>query len=155
MVGHETAFACRFAGLVAGPRVGRPVALAQEAVEDDRESGKNVTIVDCSQVQNAFGSQDQYGNANASAQFESEAIAVVSQELNITQNQVNACLGGQPEGDNDAEGSDLEDGEDDMLADTIPDGKLPNTGGPSLLVVVAGVALVVGGASLVRTERGR
>lgn len=142
-----------------------PVALAQEAVEDDRESGNNVTIVDCSQVQNAFGSQDQYGNANAIAQFESEAIAVVSHELNITQNQVNACLGGQPDGDNDntnndngdndTEGSDLEDGEDDVLADTIPDGKLPNTGGPSLLVVVAGVALVVGGASLVRTGRGR
>ena len=137
----------------------------QATAGDNRDNGNgDITIVDCSQVQNAFGSQDQYGNA--SAQYQSEAIAVVSQELNISQNQVNECLGGQTDdGNNDdannedededanAEATELEDGEDAVLAGTNPGGTLPETGGPSLLVVALGAALIVGGASLIRFRR--
>ena len=150
---------------------GKGQATAGEATAgDDRDNDRaDVTIVDCSQVQNAFGSQGQYGNA--SAQYLSEAIAVVSQELNISQNQVNECLGGQKDdgnrdgdnedGDNegegtgtsDTEGNDLEDGEKNVLAGTDPGGTLPKTGGPSLLALGAGVALVAGGASLIRFRR--
>ncbi|CAN5593778.1 hypothetical protein BH24ACT18_BH24ACT18_19770 [soil metagenome] len=75
-----------------------PMAFSQASAGEGGDSG-NVTIVDCSQVQNAFGIQDQY--SNATAQYQSEAIAVVSQEMNIAQNQINACLGGQPDGNND------------------------------------------------------
>lgn len=152
-----------------------PLALAQatagngQAIAGDGEAtaggdrdndNADITIVDCSQVQNAFGSQGQYGNA--SAQYQSDAIAVVSQELNISQNQVNACLDGHPGGDNgndegngnsNTEGKDLEDGEENVLAGTDPGGTLPKTGGPSLLVVTLGAALIVGGASLIRSRR--
>src|SRR4028118_1120322 len=109
-----------------------PLALAQATAGNDRDNGNaDITIVDCSQVQNAFGSQGQYGNA--SAQYQSEAIAVVSQELNISQNQVNACLGDRPDdGNNDdannedgdedanAEATELKDGEKEVLAGTDP-----------------------------------
>ena len=146
-----------------------PVALAQV----DRNPG--VQYVDCSQVQIAFGSQ--YGNANATAVADSEATAEVAQELNISQNQVNACLGGQldeedekppvddpgkdPTGDPDDENTPASDeealaeGEAAVDADTIPKGELPNTGGPSLLAAAVGVVLIIGGASLIRTGRGR
>lgn len=43
---------------------------------------------------------------------------------------------------------------DDVLAGTVPKvASLPNTGGPSLLVIGAGLALVAGGASLMRFRR--
>ncbi|MDQ3361767.1 MAG: LPXTG cell wall anchor domain-containing protein [Actinomycetota bacterium] len=143
-----------------------PMAFSQASAGEGGDSG-NVTIVDCSQVQNAFGIQDQY--SNATAQYQSEAIAVVSQEMNIAQNQVNACLGGQPDGNNDDGDADngaadsedadteaiaLNEGKDDVLAGTTPEDELlPNTGGPSLLAAAVGVALIVGGASLIRFRR--
>jgi len=146
---------------------GNGQATAGEATAgDDRDNDRaDITIVDCSQVQNAFGSQGQY--ANASAQYLSEAIAVVSQELNISQNQVNGCLGDQPNdsgtGDADTDDADtdtadadstaLEDGKDAVLAGTDPGGTLPKTGGPSLLAGVLGAVLIVGGASLIRFRR--
>ena len=119
---------------------------------DDRDNDNaDITIVDCSQVRNAFGSQDQY--ANASAQYQSEAIAIVSQELNISQNQVNECFGDQTDdADTDAAANELEDGKEDVLAGTDPGGTLPDTGGPSLLALGAGLALVAG-ASLIRIRR--
>jgi LPXTG-motif cell wall-anchored protein len=129
----------------------------QATAGDDRDNGNtDITIVDCSQVQNALGSQSQYGNA--SAQYLSEAIAVVSQELNITQNQANACLGGQPnEGggsDNREAGEGDDDEEENVLANTVPEvNKLPETGGASLLSLGVGLALVAGGASLIRFRR--
>lgn len=137
----------------------------QATAGDDRDNDNaDITIVDCSQVQNAFGNQDQYGNA--SAQYQSEAIAIISQELDIAQNQVNECLGGQTDGNsddgnNDGEGDensntedkDLEDGEENVLAGTDPGGTLPKTGGPSLLAVMLGAALIVGGATLIRSRR--
>ena len=144
---------------------GNGQATAGEANAGDNRDNDNadITIVDCSQVQNAFGSQGQYGNA--SAQYLSEAIAVVSQELNISQNQVNECLGGQTDDGNnddsnnadeeaDAEANEVEDGEDAVLAGTDPGGTLPKTGGPSLLALGVGVTLLVaGGASLIRFRR--
>ncbi|CAA9481867.1 MAG: hypothetical protein AVDCRST_MAG12-1557 [uncultured Rubrobacteraceae bacterium] len=131
------------------------------ALAQDKDA--NVQYVDCSQVQSAIGGQ--YGNANANAVVESEAIAEVAQELNITQDQVNACLGdiGQnPDGNRDGDG-DKEDengtetegsreekeGENAVLAGTDPGGTLPNTGGPSLLALGVALALVAGGTSLI------
>ena len=61
-------------------------AFAQATIGDETQ------VVDCSQVQAAVGAQ--YGDANAAADDESVAIANISQDLDITQNQVNACLGG-------------------------------------------------------------
>ena len=70
-------------------------AFAQAVIEDDGDDGNtNVQYVDCSQVQAAAAAQGQYGDANAAADDESVAIANISQDLDITQNQVNACLGG-------------------------------------------------------------
>ncbi len=133
----------------------------QVTAGNDRDDGNaDITIVDCSPVQNVFGSQGQYGNA--SAQYLNEAIAVVSQELNITQNQANACLGGQPDdgnnndsnnADEEAEANEVEEGEDAVLAGTDPGGTLPETGGPSLLAVTLGAALIVGGATLIHFRR--
>ncbi|CAA9391342.1 MAG: hypothetical protein AVDCRST_MAG03-632 [uncultured Rubrobacteraceae bacterium] len=148
------------------------------AGEDRDNDNANITIVDCSQVQNAFV-QGQYGNANASAQYDSDAVAVVAQELDISQAQVNSCLvnvgddgdenggntddgGGDTDDDrSDASGDASEENEDvaastkkDVMAGTIPEvASLPNTGGPSLLALGAGLALVVGGASLIRFRR--
>jgi len=139
-----------------------PVVLAQAVIiegDNDNDRDTRPQFVDCSQVQNAFtgqyAAQGQYAGDNAE----------IAQELNITETQVNGCLGGQPDGNNDTAAKDtetddtevnaLEDGEKDVLAGTDPGGTLPDTGGPSLLAAVAGVALVVGGASLIRTGRGR
>lgn len=128
-------------------------AFAQGAANDN---GNNhaVQYVDCSQVQVAV--QNQYGNANADAgEGEGEAIKEIAQKLNISQEQVNACLGGSGSNDGDSDdggggGDDAGDDTDkgDVIAGSVPETKLPNTGGPSLLVV-AGLALVAG-ASLIR-----
>ena len=62
-------------------------ALAQVTVAGDDNNAAQ--YVDCSQVQLAVGAQ--YGDQNAAASDES--IATAANELGITQNQVNACLG--------------------------------------------------------------
>src|SRR3712207_3164832 len=51
-------------------------------------AGGNVQYVDCSQVQNAV--QGQYGDATA---IGNKAVAAIANEQDISQNQVNACLG--------------------------------------------------------------
>ena len=143
-------------------------ALAQVTVSGDNNTG--VQYVDCSQVQAAFGAQ--YGDQNAAANDNSEAA--VANELNISQNQVNACLGesgGNPGDDtppadnstppanntpaaNDKSPASEDEGRDDVLAGTIPKtAVLPDTGGPSLLALGVGVALVAGGISLIRFRR--
>ena len=144
-----------------------PMAFAQA------KRDPSIQYVDCSQVQSAFGSQ--YGNANANAVVESEATAEVVQELNITQDQVNACLGNVGEEGNEkppvddlgkdptedpddentpaSEEKALSEGEAAVDADTIPEGTLPNTGGASLLALGAGLAMVAGGVSLIRFRR--
>ena len=154
-----------------------PVAFAQGTDGEGRDG--NVTIVDCSQVQNLFV-QGQYGNANASAQYQSDAIALISQELNISQDQVNLCLvnvGGDGDsggggGDDDEEEAGAEDDEEagaeeaagveaaetddegDVIASTVPEvEELPETGGASLLALGAGLVMVAGGVSLIRFRR--
>ena len=169
-----------------------PLALAQAIAGDDQatagkatagddrnDDNANITIVDCSQVHNAFV-QGQYGNANASAQYDSDAVAVVAQELDISQDQVNSCLvnvggdgDGTVDGDGDGDGDGTGDGdgdgdgdgngdgdaadtddEGDVIAETIPEtDELPETGGSSLLALGAGVALVAGAAFLIRSRR--
>lgn len=145
-----------------------PAVFAQAVIEDDGNT--SVQYVDCSQVQNAFASQDQYANANAAADDESEAAAEVSQELNISQNQVNACLGSigvnpdgnNPSGDETADPTDgettdeLAEGEDAVESDTIiAVDQLPETGGPSFagVVLASGCALLGVGLVLNRIAR--
>lgn len=153
-----------------------PAVFAQAETRDDGDDGNaSVQYVDCSQVQIVFANQGQYGDANAAADDESEAVAEISQELNISQNQVNACLGsiGGGGGDNntpdptdDGNGGDRDDdeddaasaaemreGEDEVIKGTVLAKELPNTGGPSLLGGVLGLALVAGGAALIRSRR--
>ncbi len=62
-------------------------ALAQVTVAGD--DNNSAQYIDCSQVQAALGVQ--YGDQNAAANDES--VATAANELGITQNQVNACLG--------------------------------------------------------------
>lgn len=129
------------------------------------ERDPSVQYVDCSQVQSAI--QGQYGNANAIGDGNT---AEVAQDLNISQSQVNACLGGQVDDESEKPGKDptedpgdkntpasdenaLVEGEAAVDADTIPEGTLPNTGGLSLIAVALGAALVVGGVSLIRFRR--
>ena len=153
-----------------------PAVLAQATAGNDKATAGNDNTdrqyVNCSQVQIAltgqYAAQDQYAAADG------EANAELAQDLNISQSQVNACLSGQPDGNDDdgddtqakeaettaaettaAGGNDLEVAKDDVLAGTDPGGTLPDTGGPSLFAAVVGVALIVGGASLIRTGRGR
>jgi len=144
-------------------------ALAQDAIAigGGDATGGNVQYVDCSQVQNA--AQTQYGDATA---IGDGATAAIANEQNITQDQVNACLGepgqnadnpnnGREDNPNNKGNSENEgkngneteagktDNPDDVLSDTIPAGTLPDTGGPSLLALLAGTTLVATGASLI------
>ncbi len=139
----------------------------QAIAGDDRAtSGENDTerqYVNCSQVQIAIGGQ--YAAQGQYAAGDGDATAEIAEELDITQSQVNECLGGQTDDNNsdsnnadeeaEAAANEVEDGEDAVLAGTVPEDTLPDTGGPSLLVAAAGFALVLGGASLIRTGRGR
>ncbi|CAA9443135.1 MAG: hypothetical protein AVDCRST_MAG02-258 [uncultured Rubrobacteraceae bacterium] len=151
-----------------------PAVFAQAVIEDD-DGDTSVQYVDCSQVQNAFANQGQYANANAAADDESEAVAEVSQELNISQSQVNACLGsigGNPDGNNppgdettgpterqpaDEETTDdLAEGRDAVDRDTVlAADELPETGGPGFagVVLASGCALLGVGLILNRIVR--
>lgn len=139
-----------------------PTALAQDATAVDGKAakGSDVQYVDCSQVASAL--QNQYDGAVA----DDEATAEVANEQDITIEQVNACLGeigqlddgnGDGDGDRDADegGTDTDSGtgagtKADVIDSTVPKvDELPETGGPSLFVVLAGAALVAGGASLI------
>ena len=133
-------------------------ALAQVTVAGDDNTAAQ--YVDCSQVQAALGVQ--YGDDSAAVD---ESIAGAADELGITQNQVNACLG---------EVSDVNQGEDnvgDVVVGSVAagdDGSAsaatagpasvagsasaaaatetpPETGGASLLALGAGALLVAGG----------
>ena len=113
-----------------------PAALAQ----DDRA---NAQYVDCSQVQLAEGNQGQYAAASSD----------IAQELNITQEQVNECLGGGREReDRDREDRDRDeettvvDGKTIILDDVAAD-QLPKTGGASFsgVVLASGCALLGAG----------
>ncbi|HSL00647.1 MAG TPA: hypothetical protein VK869_09950 [Rubrobacteraceae bacterium] len=126
----------------------------------------DVQYVDCSQVQAAAAAQGQYGDATAG---DLGSAAAIAQELGITQEQVNACLGGV------AAGEDITvEGDDGTAAAAAAaggaaaggtaaaggaaaggaaaggsaaaaGGALPETGGASLLALGAGALLVAGG----------
>jgi hypothetical protein len=137
-------------------------ALAQVTVAGDDNTAAQ--YVDCSQVQAALGVQ--YGDDSAAVD---ESIAGAADELGITQNQVNACLGEVSDVNQgeDAVGDIVvdEDGsvvavEDDGSASAASEGSasaasegsasaatetLPETGGASLLALGAGALLVAGG----------
>lgn len=119
----------------------------------ERNRDRNVVFVDCSQVQQVFVTQGQYGDANAVAG--GEAVAAVAQDLDISQTQVNACLGNLGGGeetttgetttgdtttaDTTAETADTAG----VIASTVPEAdELPDTGGPSGIALAAGCALL-------------
>lgn len=137
-----------------------PAAFAQVNIgDDDDKDGRAVTVVDCSQVQNAFAGQ--YAASQGQYAADDGDVAGVAQELNISQNQVNSCLGGgtgdNKPGKNEEDGGDDDEkppeGEDEVIKGTVAADELPNTGGPSLLALGLGFALVAGGISLVRPRR--
>ena len=107
-------------------------AFAQATVGDD-DNGDNVQYVDCSQVQAAV--QAQYGDANAAADDESIAAAAIDQGL--TQNQVNACIGG-------IDDSNIAQGDDNVGAGDVVD--LGNGGGGSVVASVDGGGSVAAGS---------
>jgi hypothetical protein len=134
--------------------------------------GGNVDVqyVDCSQVQNAAANQGQYGTA-----IGREARVELSQELNISQEQVNACLGNIGNNDDDRNDDDNNNDDDDnnnnndddvitatgeettVLAATIPDKKvLAATGGPASISGIFALVMLGSGlllASAVRRDR--
>ena len=121
-------------------------AFAQDATvgDDGVATGGDVQYVDCSQVQAAIGAQ--YGDAGAAA--DDESVAAAANELGISQQQVNACLGeinidvnspapySSPTPPSPAPESPAPD---------VSGGTLPETGGASLLALGAGALLVAGG----------
>ena len=134
-------------------------AFAQANSGND-DKGRDVTFVDCSQVQNAVVVQ--YGASGGQYAAGDGEIAGIAQELNITQNQVNSCLDGGTDDDKPAKNENDEDdkndenlpeGKDDVIAGTVAADELPATGGPALISLGLGLALVAGGVSLARAGR--
>jgi len=110
----------------------------------------SVQYVDCSQVQAAAAAQGQYGDANANASGLSNAAAAeISQELGITQAQVNACLGGfnvNNGGTTTVTVSATDSATSSATSSASASAAtLPPTGGASLLALGAGALLVAGG----------
>ena len=128
-------------------------ALAQVTVAGDDNT--SAQYVDCSQVQLAVGAQ--YGDQNAAASDES--VATAANELGITQNQVNACLGEVSDVNQGTEGVGdivIDEETGSVVAVAADEGSpsasasaatetLPETGGASLLALGAGALLVAGG----------
>ena len=118
----------------------------------------DLQVVDCSQVQAAVANQYNSGDAVAvsdatagasGSAANSDAVAAISQYLDISQSQVNACLGGDGAstdtgGDDGGKTGDVDE-EKDVLASTISGKELPNTGGPALPVSAFGFALLAAG----------
>lgn len=121
----------------------------------------NLQYVDCSQVQSAVAQQYNSGDArtdddatagNNGSAANTEATAEIAQELNISQEQVNACLGadGAPTDNDTDDGADNSPaGKVNKSTDVVPGTKsaseLPNTGGAPLPGAAAGIALVAAG----------
>jgi hypothetical protein len=105
----------------------------------------------CQNIIGEFGViQNQTGNAVAAVEQYGDAIAEVAQEQGVSVAQVNECLNG-------AEGPGVRttSGDDNpkagVLAATIPDKLLPNTGGMPLVGLAAiGLAAVVAGVFVLR-----
>jgi hypothetical protein len=100
--------------------------LAAPAFADSRSHSGIHQYIDCDQVQSIVGFQYNAGTFDD-----------VNQELGIIRDQERVCRDGKKA--------------DGVLADTIVDGTLPDTGGLSLLPALAACALVVaGGFSITR-----
>ncbi len=138
-------------GLMAAPALAQATAKAGDA--QATAGGVDVQYVDCSQVQAAFASQGNSGDAVAvsDGQYNSGgAAAAIAQKLNISQSQVNACLGsiggsnpsgGTPSPNNKGE----VDNPNDVLKNTKSASELPNTGGVPVPGALLGFGLVVAG----------
>ena len=145
-------------------------AQVESEVEGDDNDTNTAQYVDCSQVQVAL--QGQYGDANADAEDDSEAIAEVASEQGITQQQVNACLGeindlnqgGEVAGDIVVGSVAADEGSASAAAAagsasaaagsaSAATETLPETGGASLLALGAGALLVAGGLMARRIVR--
>lgn len=108
--------------------------LAAPAFAQATAVGGSVQYIDCDQVQVAAA--DQYG------------VGDISERLDISQEQVLACLGDDDKDDGKT-GADTK-GKDDVLADTIVKGALPDTGGLPALALAAYALVVAGSFSVVR-----
>ncbi|MEJ7632493.1 MAG: LPXTG cell wall anchor domain-containing protein [Rubrobacteraceae bacterium] len=150
-----------FALVASAPAFGQATAV---------DEGDDVTIEDsfntiCPQVVTAVGEQNNYGDANAGAIADSEAAAAVAQDFDISVAQVNQCLSGADGGDDggepagrdqyeNPENGDDNDTEDNIIDSTIPNQKLPDTGGMPLSgLLVVGFALICAGAAILRDRR--
>ena len=112
----------------------------------------DVQYVDCSQVQAAAAAQGQYGDATAG---DLGSAAAIAQELGISQEQVNACLGGVAAGgdinvNTAAAGGSTAAATAAAAASASSSSSssaaaLPETGGASLIALGAGALLVAGG----------
>ena len=99
--------------------------LAAPAFADSRAHSGINQYVNCDQVQSVVGFQYSAGTRGD-----------VNQELGITRDQERVCRGGKKA--------------DGVLADTIVEGTLPDTGGLSLPALAACVLVVAGGFSITR-----
>jgi hypothetical protein len=115
----------------------------------------DVQYVDCSQVQAAAAAQGQYGDATAG---DLGSAAAISQELGISQEQVNACLegvaaggdiivddGGTAAASAAATAAAAASAGSTAAASSSSAAALPETGGASLIALGAGALLVAGG----------
>ena len=113
--------------------------LAGPAFADARAHGGTLQYVDCDQIQSAAGIQYNAGNSGGGD---------VHQDLNITQDQEQACLGDRGgSNDGDKNGGTASDR---IVPATIVKGTLPDTGGLSLPALGAYALLATGVISLVR-----
>src|SRR5215210_2756173 len=152
------------AGVVAALLVWGP--MAAPALAQANAGDVDLQVVDCSQVQAAVAAQYNSGDASADADASagdfasaanSDAVAAISQYLDISQSQVNACLGGaNPPGSTTKAPGDT-DTDKGVVPGTESASKLPNTGGVPLPVAALGLALVAAGilsaGSIVRRGR--
>lgn len=111
--------------------------LAAPAFADAKAVGGRLQYVDCDQIQAAAGFQYNAGSSGD-----------VNQEIEITQEQELACLGDRD--DDGTAGADTKGKADDVLADTIVKGTLPDTGGFSLPALAAYALVVTGVFSITR-----
>lgn len=151
-----------FALVASAPAFGQATAV---------DEGDSVTIEDsfntiCPQVVTTVGEQNNYGDANAVAIGDSEAAAAVAQDFDISVAQVNQCLsgagggddGGEPAGeeqyDNGDDNGDDNGTKDDVINSTVPNQKLPDTGGMPLSgLLIVGFALICTGSAILRGRR--
>lgn len=160
-----------FALVAAGPAFGQATAVNDE----DGVNVEDSFNVICPQIITVFGQQNNYDDANAGASGDSEAAAAVAQEFDVSIEQVNQCLSGAGGGDGTASDDQYDDGngddttgddttgddttgdttdvteDDGVIQETIPNQKLPDTGGMPLSgLLVVGFALICAGSAILR-----